>query len=455
MTSQKWTKKIVDNKEERQLLTGMITSDKFLQHVLSIYKPELIQVPYIRTVASWVRTYFEQYQTAPKADIQDIFETRVRNGMDPDQVDLIRDFLTDLSDKYESGSSLNIEYLLDQIETYFKGRALKLLTEDIRTALADGNVLEAEAALADYNSVARPTIAGVDVTDKNAIRQAIDYEMGERLFRLPGELGNIVGHFERGWLIGIAGQYKVGKTWWLLEIAYRAILSKLNTVFVSLEMSEREIMRRFWQMATKTVRPGPDAPKTFQMPYYSEREGLIYKPEPARILDSEEAIIKGKSLKRVARGKKLKILEGQAKTTTLGDLKNHLAIWEDQEGFIPDVICLDYADLLAGEDRRLQYRHRLDEIWGGLKGEAERRKCLIVTASQQNDQGQVAEDKRKLGHVNVMMSLNQTDDQKRKGITVIHITAHRDKEYTVGKKAYVYGNLTIGRPYIGSFLREN
>jgi predicted GH43/DUF377 family glycosyl hydrolase len=111
---------------------------------------------------------------------------------------------------------------------------------------------------------------------------------------------------------------------------------------------------------------------------------------------------------------------------------------EYTEGFVPDVIVVDYADILAPEDARItDTRHRLDMTWQHLKGLAQERHCLVFTASQGNrksikkllmEQEDIAEDIRKMAHVDVMYALNQTGKEKAAGAMRISIVAHRHED---------------------------
>ena len=62
-------------------------------------------------------------------------------------------------------------------------------------------------------------------------------------------------------------------------------------------------------------------------------------------------------------------------------MKSELKVLSVFENFVPDVIVLDYADIMAlppGKERRLQ----LDELWLGLRNITLDMNNLIVTASQ-------------------------------------------------------------------------
>jgi replicative DNA helicase len=144
-------------------------------------------------------------------------------------------------------------------------------------------------------------------------------------------------------------------------------------------------------------------------------------------------------------------------TANLGDIKNDLEVLEYSEDFIPDVVIVDYADILKPENTSLVGREAINETWKGLKSLAQDRHCLVVTATQANResigkknvrQTHVSEDIRKLAHVDIFGVLNQTAKEKRKGVIRIGIIARRHGESDEGVQALAIQSLQIGQPFL-------
>ena len=76
----------VDASLDRQIIVGMVVSDRFLQSIQPIYRPELFTAPFAVTVASWCLDYGKRYNKAPKQHIQDIFASYQRAGLDDAQI---------------------------------------------------------------------------------------------------------------------------------------------------------------------------------------------------------------------------------------------------------------------------------------------------------------------------------------------------------------------------------
>lgn len=124
-------------------------------------------------------------------------------------------------------------------------------------------------------------------------------------------------------------------------------------------------------------------------------------------------------------------------------------------GFDTDVLITDYADIMNPEVSYRDPRHNIDHVWKGHKQIAAERRCLVVTASQSNrgsiskksiEQEDTGEDIRKLAHVDVFASLNQTRKERAIGIMRLGIIAHRHSKFNEARQVVVLQQLDIGQP---------
>ena len=118
-------RKPVDARIERQIVTGLIVSDDFIRSVQSLYKPECLRADFARIVAEWCMEFYTHYKTAPKANIQEIFQEQKLNGMAPDTAELIEEFLAGISSEHEQASKFNAQYEADKTEKYFRLASLE------------------------------------------------------------------------------------------------------------------------------------------------------------------------------------------------------------------------------------------------------------------------------------------------------------------------------------------
>ncbi len=493
--------KIPDGRFERQIIIGMITSTEFLQQLIPIYQD--LKIPFARIIAKWCIEYFHQYQKAPGLYIEDIFKDQ-KNIIDPDEIDMIGTFLLDISEEYVRGDVFNVKYILDKAENHFRELSLKNLMETMKKSLIGGDVEQTEALIKGYKRVARIQTQGIDpITDLKIISSALNNNAGDKLFKLPGDLGNLIGKFERGWLFSFIGASGTGKTWWLILTALTAFFSGLNVVFVSMEMSEIQITKRIqsWISGQPTRAENEEllipvfdclknqegncsikkninflgtkkpefknAPKTY-LPCtdcIGTSEYTLatwWKKVKRKELTISRAIKKSKALKRSAliRSAPFKLLTFPSRSITMNDLKVYLYNFEHYEGFIPDVIITDYADKIKPDDFKQQFRHQVMQIWEDHKSLALERNCLVITASQSNTarsgkdikQGDWAEAISKLELSDVAMAINMSPENKKQGIMRATIMKQRHSNFDLLQEVMILHQLKIGRPYLDSYL---
>jgi hypothetical protein len=148
-------------------------------------------------------------------------------------------------------------------------------------------------------------------------------------------------------------------------------------------------------------------------------------------------------------------------TLTIKEIKAHLDILERQQGFVADIITIDYADILAPEIRS-DFRHQQNEIWKGMRNISQERHALVVTGTQADaasyEKGRLrmknfSEDKRKYGHVTVMYGLNQDPQDRERDIGIMRINelTKRTGASSNLREVTVLQNLSRGRPFLTSY----
>lgn len=148
-------------------------------------------------------------------------------------------------------------------------------------------------------------------------------------------------------------------------------------------------------------------------------------------------------------------------TLSLQEIRNILSVWEKEEGWVPDGIIIDYADLLI-PDKSIEFRHAQNEIWKGMRRLSQEKHCLVVTASQTDsasyEQNTIrlknfSEDKRKYSHVTAMFGLNQDKEgrEKKLGLLRINEILIREGDYNTNSYVTLLQSLRMGRPFLSSY----
>jgi hypothetical protein len=146
-----------------------------------------------------------------------------------------------------------------------------------------------------------------------------------------------------------------------------------------------------------------------------------------------------------------------ASAPTIQQIKEHLNWIEYSENFVPDVIVLDYGDIIKAE--KSGDKKDMGGVYWGLKEIAKERKCAVITATQTNRDSmygkdisitQVGEDYKKLQHVDGMLLLHQTDDEKADRIMRVSAGVVRKESFDVRQQVMVLQCLELGQVCIES-----
>jgi intein/homing endonuclease len=138
-----------------------------------------------------------------------------------------------------------------------------------------------------------------------------------------------------------------------------------------------------------------------------------------------------------------------------------LNTWEAQDGWVPDVILCDYADILAPEDTRKDARGQENDRWKAMRKMSQDWNCLFMTATQANaaaysteilSENNFSEDKRKYSHVTGIITLNQKKDDKRSGIMRIGTMFLREDDFDSQQTVTVHQCLAMGQPVLSSYF---
>ena len=444
----------IEFSEERIILSNMIMSTALISKCRKSCEAILFESTMGKIVANWVLTFYDKYGEAPQRTISDIYMHKAADLKEAD-AEMVKTFLDTCSDEWAPS---NEAVATENAIRYFQKRSLVLLAEKINRSVQNNDVSGGLHAVSDFT---KPDIRQAQVVDlfrdSTTIASAFDNDE-EEIFSMPGVLGSVIGPFIREDFIAVIGPPKSGKTWWLMTIATQAALQGKCVLYVSLEMSEKQVVRRFWQMLTGTSRYGEEvAWPTFE---YGE-DGTARIQDDRQPTERVDASVEGiekaqRAFRKISRRGHLELRTFPTGTLTVRGLEAELKDMEVYEGFVPEVICVDYADIMdlgPGNDER----EKINKCWKALRGLAQSRKCMLATVSQtgratvggEQDaaENQISEDIRKVAHVTKMITINHTPTERKRGITRLACNTTRDGA-PVQDSVVCTSCLAIGRPYL-------
>jgi len=509
-----FSKKKVDFHQEQLLLAGMIMDERFLREVRSIYNTKHLKNNHVRIVAEWCLDYYTRYETCPSSNIETFYHTAMRDGMEDADAQAIGKFIENINAKAAQGhfENFNVEHALDEVEAYFKLQATIALKEDLDSYIRECDPNGAEECISNWARVERPKSTGVNpFTDENLILSAFA-EAEEPLYKFPGAAGELVNEYLiRGAFVGIMGMEKSGKSWCLQEHAMRAAAARLNVAFFATgDMNEKEMaLRKAIYIAQRSNVPkycgkihlpvldcARNQCNSCRMPKRACRVGLLNEdgtiPQVGAVkgyvpcakcadmpgfegavwytirdkvdpLTGQEAVKLNRWWSEVRmKNREYKMCFSPAGSINVDKINSQLSIWCYMDNWTPDVIIIDYADILEPEpgDGKNSVRDQQNGNWKALRRLSQEWHALVITATQTDaasyDQGLLrrknfSEDKRKYGHSTVTIGLNQTPQEQTAGLQRWNVIMARAGEYNEFKTATILRSLQIGRPFLDSF----
>lgn len=320
----------------------------------------------LQTVAEYVKEYIEKYKIMP--------ELRIVNA----------DTGVELQDATDIPKE-NYDWLLDEFERFSRHKSLE------RAILESADLLEK----GDYGPVEAKIRAAVQISLAKDMGTDYFYDPMSRLLKLKDNNGQVstgwkaidqklYGGFNRGELNIFAGGSGAGKSLFLQNLAVNFSSMGMNVLYITLELSEELTSMRIDSMVTGIT----------------TRE--IFK-------NIEDVEIKVKMTGKRSGAIQVKYMPSGK---TVNDLRAYIKEYSIRKGHMPDVILIDYLDLLmpisvkiSPENLFIKDKYVSEE----LRNLAMEIKAVTVTASQLN-RAAVEEVEFDHSHISGGLSKIQTAD---------------------------------------------
>ena len=373
----------------------LITDRDFLQQIADIVSPDYFDNDAGKWIIRKTLKYYNEYKTVPTMEV---FKVELENLQQELQNVAVKDLL---KQAYKASKATDLGFVKDTFLDFCKNQTLK------GALMKSVDLLE----LGDYDDIR----SLIDKALKAGTERDIGHEyLAELEDRFREEARNTVetpwplinkllcGGLGQGDLGLIAGGPGGGKSWALISLGAQAVKLGFTVIHYTLELSEKYVGRRYDACFTEIpVGDVIDNKDTVKKRVENLRGGLYIREYPA----------------------------GQA---TVNTIHAHLEKCI-QQNIEPDLIIVDYADLLTSKSSK-EKRDKLDDIYTSLRGLASELKLPIWTASQVNRSGareeiiqgdRMAESYSKMMITDFAMSLSRSAEDKENGTGRWHIMKNR------------------------------
>jgi replicative DNA helicase len=386
------------------------SDESFLLQLMPMIKEEYFEFPSHQKLYTVLVQFFLAYKKLPTDDLllEEVKKVMTSNELFGDYRDEL-EFINGLDEK----SIDNQEYYLDLVEEFAKEQAVKDAIIRSVEHLKKKNFEAIEEEVRSAFSVNRNVDLGTDYfSDIRERWERLNTESLEPKFRTPFETLNEaleggMAHKEMAMVVAPPG---VGKSLFLANQAARSILDGHDVLYITLEMAEDRVAQRLDSIFTR----------------------IQQKDLSNRVDDIEERLnIISKQWEN--RGK-LVIKEFPTKRLSMTGLRAFLNQLKNYEDFSPDIIVVDYLELMKTEKDMAEYQGQ-ERLAQELRGIASEYGTLVWTATQTNREGkkvniitdaELADSYGKIRVCDLVFSINQTEQEFDQGNARLYLMKSRN-----------------------------
>lgn len=406
------------------------SDEAFLLQVMPMVKDEYFEFPSHQKMYAVITKFFLNYKKLPTDDqlLEEIKKVMASNEL-----------FGDYRDELESINSLdekaidNQEYFLDLVEEFAKEQAVKDAIIKSVDHLKKKNFEAIEEEVRKAFSVNRNVDLGTDYF--TSVRQRWERLNSSSLvpkFRTPFETINEaleggLAHKEMAMVVAPPG---VGKSLFLANQAARSVLDGHDVLYISLEMAEDRVAQRLDSIFTR-----------------------IQQSELSKRVDDIEQRLTMISTQWENKGR-LVVKEFPTKRLSVTGLRAFLNQLKNYQDFTPDVIIIDYLELMRTDKEMAEYQAQ-ERLAQELRGCASEYGCLIWTATQTNREGkkvsvitdaELADSYGKIRVCDLVFSINQTEQEFDQGAARLYLMKSRNgKARFIVPVAIDYSRLVINQ----------
>jgi KaiC/GvpD/RAD55 family RecA-like ATPase len=408
-------------------------------------------LPY-REVAVQAITFYREFKAPPLEHIADLLADKLSN---PETAKIYSGILENL---FMQRESVNEKYVLSRLKEFVRLQSLKSSVIEAAKYLQEGDTAQAELVLEQSRKVQINTFEpGIGLFDPVgflhflvAEEQNEKIEVGIPAFDMRG-----IAPKRKEFFLFMAAK-KMGKSWWLIHLAKQALLQRKKVLIVSLEMSEDVYARRLVQsFFSYTIRDLANIPITLfnkdnlgrALSFSTE---LLQRPS---FTDTKQHPIVLEKLKNFASRHHLIVKQFPTSRLNMRQLEAYLDMLEREMNFTPDLLVIDYMDLMELDTYNL--RLETGQLYKSGRGLAVDRNFMLASASQGNRESEdaklvtarmIGEDWSKTGTVDTLVTYSQTAAEYQSKLARLFVAAARSEEdkFTVlVSQAYQMGQFVI------------
>lgn len=361
--------------------------------------------------------FHEKYKGFPDSNSL-IEHINIKSGINPELKETIEELYS-----ARRISKENVDFIENSLSNFIQSQALKKAIIDSLDDLGDVEKHEAikERIEEALTIAAKIEDLGIDAYSKESIIERIrDRKNDTDIPRIPFHWSNmdkVFGGLGIGEIFSFIGPAHSGKSMFLVNVGVNLLLQQKNVLHVTLEMSEKITIQR----------------------YDMSLLGLT-KPE----LKSSLAVENLKQRLKEHLGK-LWVKQFPSDVTSPADIARFMNRLASVKDFVPDILIIDYADIMSSPSKYKEKRHELGAIYRGLRNLGVEYKIPVCTATQMNrgsliklEQGKLLDESDIAESYDIMrildngVSINSSVEDRHGNRAILYVVKNRDGD--IGQK---------------------
>lgn len=444
---------------QENILTILCFNKDYARLVRAAVTPQLFESSVFREVAGHAIDFLDQYGEPIGEHLPDHLED-ILKGDDKRKAESYNRLVQNL---FLARDSVNGEYVKTQLQQFVRAQNMKSAIVNAVEAIERGDVDECALQMQKGLSSQIVTFeSGINISDATQALTFLDHDEAPLLSGIDylDQFG--VGPAP-GTLFMVLAPTNKGKSWWLMHLGKWALLQGRSVLHITLEMSEHKVVARYLQsFFSITKRAGMARVPSFVRNRGGDVMDIIHEEllRPSMEDPDIRSKLASKIRREFRRRPQLKVKGFPTGQLTIPALEAYLENLARFEKLVPDVIIVDYADLMALDAKNL--RTSMGENTKALRGIAVARNACMVTASQTNREGMGAkvvdathtsEDISKTFTADTIVTYNQTDMEEALQIARLYVPKNRDDQarmMTLITQAYAVGQFCLDSAPMGA-----
>ena len=381
---------------QKKIIVLLLFNRRFLQTISDIILPEYFDSDADKWLVRSIKKYYEKYKVEPTLDA-------IKIQIDDISSEILKKSVVDnLRESFQHRESPDLEFIEEKVLEFCKNQNLKSAIMESVDMLErhdyDGikNVIDVAMKAGTTKDLGHDYVEGLEERLTKSVRDVTPtgWEIIDEI--MSGGLGK----GEMGVLVAPAG---IGKTWMLQRISHHALCIGKNVLHYTLELNQS---------------------------YVGLRYDTIFSGIPTSEIKYQKEAVR-KALEKATGNLLIKYFP--TRSASVQTLNAHMKQVE-LSGLKPDIVIVDYADIMKDISGGKELRHQLGNIYEDLRGLAGEMEVPIWTASQANRSAleeevigaeKVAEAYSKVMTADFVVSLSRKIEDKASNTARCHVIKNR------------------------------